>query len=180
MSRPPQDIAWIGSIQVFLLFSIGTLTGRLTDAGYFRALFLLGSLLQIGGLFATASATTYTQVFLAQGITMGLGNGCLFCPSMAVLSTYFSKKRALAIGLAASGSATGGLIFPSMVRELLPKIGYAWTVRCMGLVSLVTMAVANIGMRTRIPPRRSGKLVEWGAFREKEYLFYAVGSFFVS
>ena len=111
---------------------------------------------------------------------MGLGNGCLFCPSMAVLSTYFHKRRAIAIGVAASGTATGGLVFPSMVRELLPRIGFAWTVRCLGLVSVVTMAVANLGIRPRIPPRRSGRFVEWGAFKEREYTFYAVGSFFVS
>lgn len=52
---------------------------------------------------------------------MGVGNGCLFCPTMAVLSTYFDRKRALAIGIAASGAATGGLVFPSMARELIPR-----------------------------------------------------------
>lgn len=30
---PPATISWIGSIQVFLLFFIGTFTGRITDAG---------------------------------------------------------------------------------------------------------------------------------------------------
>jgi nitrate/nitrite transporter NarK len=40
---------------------------------------------------------------------------------MAVLSTYFDKKRGLAIGIAASGAATGGLVFPSMARELIPR-----------------------------------------------------------
>jgi hypothetical protein len=33
---PPSDISWIGSIQIFLLFFIGTFSGRATDAGYFR------------------------------------------------------------------------------------------------------------------------------------------------
>jgi hypothetical protein len=36
LDRPPSDISWVGSVQVFLLFFIGTFTGRLTDAGYFR------------------------------------------------------------------------------------------------------------------------------------------------
>jgi hypothetical protein len=47
LNRPPSDISWIGSIQVFLLFFIGTFTGRLTDAGYFRQVFMVGSF--IGG-----------------------------------------------------------------------------------------------------------------------------------
>lgn len=33
LGLPPATISWIGSIQVFLLFFIGTFTGRITDAG---------------------------------------------------------------------------------------------------------------------------------------------------
>ena len=36
LGRSVSDVSWIGSIQVFLTFFIGTFTGRLTDAGYFR------------------------------------------------------------------------------------------------------------------------------------------------
>lgn len=39
LGRSTSDISWIGSIQVFLTFFIGTFTGRLTDAGYFRPVF---------------------------------------------------------------------------------------------------------------------------------------------
>ena len=180
LSRPPSDISWIGSVQIFLLFFIGTLTGRLTDAGYFRAVLLVGSLFQVGGMFASAQATAYWQLFLTQGICIGVGNGCLFCPTMAVLSTYFAKRRSFAIGVAACGAATGGLVFPSMARELLPGVGFAWTLRAIGFIQLAALGVANWGLRTRIPPRRAGSLVEWGAFREAEYTFYALGSFLVS
>ncbi len=180
LDRPPSNISWIGSIQVFLLFFIGTFTGRLTDAGYFRALFVTGTALQVLGLFVTAQATVYWQVFLAQGVCMGLGNGCLFCPAIAVLSTYFSKRKSLAIGLAACGSATGGLIYPSIVRQLLPRVGLAWTLRCMGFIQLVTLVLANAGLRPRVPPRKKGRIVEWAAFREVDYALYAVAAFFVS
>ncbi|CAK7562609.1 MAG: hypothetical protein SEPTF4163_000457 [Sporothrix epigloea] len=178
LDKDPSDIAWIGSFQIFLLFFVGTLTGRLTDAGYFKHLLVLGSILQLVGIFTTAQATQYWQIFLSQGVCMGLGNGCIFCPCLATLSTYFSKKRSLAIGIAAMGSATGGLIFPSIVRQLLPRVGFAWTMRVIGLVQLVTLVVAMIGLRTRLPPRRAGQLVEWSAFCEPEYAFYAAGSFF--
>jgi len=181
LGRPPSDIAWIGSFQVFLLFFIGTFTGRLTDAGFFRALFIGGTALAVGGLFATAECGDgYWRFFLAQGVCVGLGNGCLFCPCMAVLSTYFRRRRAFAIGITACGSATGGLVFPSVVRQLLPAVGFAWTMRALAFITLASLVVANVGIRPRIAPRRSGRIVEWGAFRELEYTFYAVGSFFVS
>jgi MFS family permease len=179
LSRPPSDISWIGSIQIFLLFFIGTLTGRITDAGYFRPILLLGSVFQVIGIFTSAQATQYWQLFLSQGICMGLGNGCLFCPTMAVLSTYFAKKRMFALGVAACGAATGGLVFPSMARELLPSVGFAWTMRAIGFIQLASLVVANSVLKTRIPPRRTGSLVDWIAFKELEYTFYAVGSFLV-
>lgn len=174
---PPATISWIGSIQVFLLFFIGTFTGRLTDAGYFREVFLLGTTFQLLGIFTTSACTKYWQLFLAQGVCMGIGNGCLFCPTVATVSTYFSKKRGLAIGMTACGSATGGLIFPAMARQLLPTVGFPWTVRAIGFIQALGLVLANIGLRRRIPPRKAGALVEWAAFGELEYTFYAAGSF---
>ncbi|KAI3390936.1 hypothetical protein diail_8334 [Diaporthe ilicicola] len=177
LGLPPATVSWIGSIQVFLLFFIGTFTGRITDAGYFREVFLLGTVFQWLGIFTTSVCTKYWQLFLAQGICMGIGNGCLFCPTVATVSTYFSKKRGLAIGMTACGSATGGLIFPAMARQLLPTAGFPWTIRAIGFIQVTSLVIANIGLRRRIPPRKTGALVEWAAFKELEYTFYAAGSF---
>jgi MFS family permease len=180
LNRPPSAISWIGSMQVFLLFFIGTFTGRLTDAGYFRLVFLFGSLLNLLGLFMASLSTQYWQLFLAQGVCCGLGNGCLFCPALSVLSTYFSRKRALAIGIAAAGSATGGMLFPAMVQQLLPKVGFAWTVRALAFIQLGCLAICNIFMKTRMPPRKTGALVDWKSFKEATYCLFAAGMFFVS
>lgn len=111
---------------------------------------------------------------------MGLAHGCIFCPTMAVLSTYFHKKRALVLGIAACGSATGGLVFPSMVRQLLPAAGFGWTVRAIGFVQMVLLFAANFLLKTRIRPRKAGPLIELQAFKELDYTFYAAAAFFVS
>ncbi|KAJ6788924.1 hypothetical protein PWT90_00135 [Aphanocladium album] len=178
LDRSPSEISWIGSLNVFLLFFLGTITGRLTDAGHFRAVFAAGSVLLVVGIFTTAQCTTYAQFLLAQGVCIGVAHGCLFCPTLAVLSTYFHRRRALAVGIAACGSATGGLVFPSMVRQLLPAVGFPWTVRAIGLVQMAVITVANLGVRTRIRPRKTAPLVEWQAFKELEYSFYAAAAFF--
>lgn len=122
--RSPSDISWIGSLQVFLTFFVGALAGRATDAGFFRPLLLLGTLLLVLGLFMASLATQYWHFVLAQGLCMGLGSGCLFTPTIATVSTYFDKRRSLALGFTASGSATGGLVFPAMARQLLPRVGF--------------------------------------------------------
>lgn len=98
LSLPPSSIAWIGSIQVLLLVFIGTFTGRLTDAGYFRSVFLLGTIFQVVGIFTTSVCKTYWQLFFAQGVCMGIGNGGLYSLALSTVSTYFSKRQAIAIG----------------------------------------------------------------------------------
>ncbi|KAK8069599.1 MFS monocarboxylate transporter [Apiospora phragmitis] len=178
LGRSPSEVSWIGSIQVFLTFFIGTFAGRITDAGFFRPVLACGTFFLVLGIFTTSAATSYWQLLLSQGLCMGLGSGCLFTPAISVVSTYFDKRRSLAIGITASGSVTGGLIFPAMARQLLRAIGFGWTVRAIGFVQLATCLFANFFMRARLPPRTTGSLVEWSAFRELEYTFFAIGMFF--
>lgn len=92
---------------------VGALTGPIYDAGYFRHLLLVGSFLVVFGQMMLSLCGEYYQVFLAQAICIGLGCGCLFIPSVAILSTYFSTKIASAMGVAAAGSSLGGIIYVS-------------------------------------------------------------------
>lgn len=181
MHLPPSDIAWIGSLAVFLLFFGGIVSGRLTDAGHFRITISTGAFLIVLGTFMTSICETYWQLLLAQGICIGLGNGCLLTPLFTVISTYFTKKLPLVMGMAACGGVTGGLVFPSMVRTLLPTIGFGWTMRAIGLIQMVTLGVAVLCVKPRLAPKgTTGAFVDWSAFKETEFTLNAVGSFFVS
>lgn len=130
----PSTISWIGSVQLFLLFFIGTVSGRATDAGLFKWVYVIGSIFQLVGIFCTAEAQKFWQLFLAQAICSGIANGLHFCPAMSLLTTYFAKKRAFVVGIAALGSCTGGVVIPIVVQQLLPRIGFPWTARVIGFV----------------------------------------------
>lgn len=176
----PSDTSWIGGVQVFLLFAVGVFAGRAADAGYFRATFGVGVALQLLGIFTTSACTQYWQIFLAQGLALGLGNGFTFTPALSVLSTYFSSRRALAVGLSATGSATGGLIYPIMVDKLLqsPYLGFQWTLRIVGFVMFAAYIPCLLFFKPRIPYRKSGPLIEWRAFKEIQYTLIAISMFF--
>ncbi|CAF3653852.1 unnamed protein product [Fusarium graminearum] len=177
-SLPPSTVSWIGSLQVCLIFFIGTFSGRAFDAGYYRTALVAGLFLQILGIFMTSIATAYWQVLLAQGICQGLGNGILFAPTIANMSTYFTRKKTIAISAAACGAATGGMVFPLITQQLLPKIGFRWTVRVMGLAVIVVSSIVLLLARTRLKARKAGPLVEWAAFKEPSYVLFAVAMFF--
>ncbi|USP79691.1 hypothetical protein yc1106_06965 [Curvularia clavata] len=175
----PSTISWIGSIQVFLLFSLGAFTGRATDAGFFRPVYVIGAIFQIVGIFTLAECKSAWQIFLSQGVCLGIANGLQFCPSMALVSTYFVKRRAFALGFTAVGSCTGGVIFPVIVQQCLPRLGFAWTIRIIGFIMLAVNIVTIALYRTRLPPRRTGPLVDWESFKELPYTLYCSAAFFL-
>ncbi|QGI88747.1 unnamed protein product [Fusarium fujikuroi] len=135
-SQSQSTISWIGSVQVFCLFVIGTFSGRATDMGYFRITFIIGVFFQLLGTLMASLGSSYYQIFLSQGVCVGIGNGLVLVPSMAVTSTYFSTKRAIAISIGSSGAATGGLVFPVLTERLIAAqgAGYGWAMRCIGFL----------------------------------------------
>lgn len=179
MKLPRSQISWIGSIQIAITFAICTVSGRLSDAGYNRATVIGGSTLAVFGTAMTSLATEYWQILLAQGICTGIGLGLLFMPGVAVVSSYFYKRRSFALAMAATGTGSGSVIFPATVQYLIPRIGFPWAVRCAALVALVICALSLALLRPRLKPRRSGPLVEWGAFKEPPYVLFTLGTFFL-
>nr|POE53580.1 aspyridones efflux protein apdf [Quercus suber] len=172
LNESVSTISWIGTMQNWFTFFVGAFSGRLLDAGYFRAVFLAGSIIQIAGIFLMSISTEFWQLMLTQGVMTGLGGGLFFVPAMGLISTYFSHHRSLAIGLATTGNAVGGMIYPVMVKELLPKLGFAWTTRVLGFFNLALLATAITFMRPRLPPRKSGPIVDWAAFKDPPFAFY--------
>jgi MFS family permease len=101
------SISWIGSIQGFLLLFVGVFCGRAFDAGYFYPVAGVGIFLSVFGMMMTSLGKEYYQIFLAQGLCLGVGSGFLFTPAISLVGTYFSTRRGLATGIAASGSSVG-------------------------------------------------------------------------
>ncbi|PIG82193.1 MFS monocarboxylate transporter [Aspergillus arachidicola] len=159
LPQTPSDISWIGGVQVFCLLFISTLSGRATDAGMARLVVGVGAALLLLGTFMTSLATEYWQIFLAQGVCTGIGQGLMWLPSVTLISTYFVRLRVFAVTAAATGTR-----FP-------------WAVRCMGFVVLFMVIVTLALLRPRLPPRKSGPLVEWGAFKEPAYMLFTMGVF---
>ena len=174
----PSTISWIGCVQSFLTFFIGAFSGRLLDAGYFLPTVIIGATLQVLGIFLMSICTEYWQLLLTQGFLNGIGGGILFTPCMGLVATYFSKNRSFALGIASTGNSAGGLIYPVIVRQLLPQIGFPWTVRVLGFVNLGLLALVIALMKPRLPPCKSSAIIDWSAFKELPYTLFVTGLFF--
>lgn len=178
LNLPTSQVAWIGSLQIFLNNAVCVVGGPLADAGYGRAAVLTGSVLVVLGTFLTSLTTEYWQILLAQGMMTGLGLGLMWMPSTTIVSSYFDRKKSLALTIASAGTGTGSVVFPATVQYLIPRVGFAWAVRCAGLVALVICVVGNLLLKPRLAPRKGATLVEFSAFKESSYTLFAVGTFF--
>ena len=168
-------------------------TGPLFDQGYLRSLLFSGTFFLVLGMMMTSLCNKYWQFVLGQGLVVGLGCGLVFVPAIAVLPTYFSSKRALTLGIGASGSslgkevsdiqpkmlliATGGVIYPIIFHELQPRIGFRWTVRLMAFIMLATLSIPMVGMKMRIKPPVRRRLVDLTAWKEVPYAIFGVAEF---
>ena len=172
------DISWIGSLQGALLFSVGIITGPLFDQGYLRSLLLVGSFFVVFGMMMTSKCEHFWQTMLAQGLTVGVGCGCLFVISVAIIPTYFAKRKAFAMGIAATGSALGGIVYTIMFRQLQPTIGFGWATRITAFIVLATLSVPIVGMKLRVRPSSRRRLFDASAWKEAPYTLFNIGFFF--
>ncbi len=132
---------------------MGFPVGRVYDAYGPAWLLRIGSFLVVFGLMMASLSTKYYQLLLSQAVVFGIGASMVFFPVITATSTWFFKKRALAIGLASVGSSMGGIIQPIMITNLIPQIGFGWTMRTIAFMFLGLLVIANLGVKSRLPPR---------------------------
>ncbi|KAG5649893.1 hypothetical protein H0H81_001626 [Sphagnurus paluster] len=145
------SISWVGSTQLFFAFLMGLPAGKLLDMGYFRQTIFTGSLLFVFSLFMVSLAhhDQYYQIYLPQGLGMGIGAGLVYLPCLAIQSHHWRRRRALAMGITVSGAGMGGIIFPIMLNQLFESsLGFAWSVRVSGFLVLGLLILGNVLMCT--------------------------------
>ncbi|KAI8189702.1 Aspyridones efflux protein apdF [Colletotrichum sp. SAR 10_86] len=168
------QISTIGSLQNFLMVFLGFIIGPIFDLGYSRYLLIIGSLLVLVGLILQAFCQNLWQFLLCQGLIIGIGTGCLSTLGVALPSQWFSTRLPLANGIAANGSGVGGLVLPALFRAMQPKIGFRWTVLVFALISLVTLGVSLLVIKTsslKTPPARR-PWIDRSVFRDAPFLLF--------
>ncbi|KAK0474234.1 major facilitator superfamily domain-containing protein [Armillaria novae-zelandiae] len=174
---PPSDIAWIGSIQYSLVFLPGLLAGRLFDLGYFRRLFAACSVLLVVATLLVAECHEYWQLLLCQGFAVGLACGGIVNPTTAVLSHWFKKRLRFSLGLMAVGSSLGGTVIPITARNLLPLVGFKWTMRIIALILLLGLGLSNLLIKRRFPPTDvRGGLFNFHEFKSASFSLYCAST----
>ena len=132
----------------------GIVTGRLADRFGVALPLVLGTLALALGYLAAGHAASLTQVALAHAL-IGLGCSATFGPLMADISHWFSRRRGIAVAIAASGNYLAGTIWPPVVQHFIASDGWRSTHNGIGLFLLAAMLPIILLLRRRIREHHS-------------------------
>ncbi len=134
---------------VHALFSLGI--GQLFDRIGPRKLFPLGALITALGLAACSQINAMWQLYVFLGFIAALGTASLaFVPHMALVSTWFERRRGIATGIAYSGIGGGVLILAPYIQTLIDRFGWRSTFLVLaGAVLVVVVPLTAIFHRHR-------------------------------
>ncbi|KAL9113523.1 MAG: hypothetical protein Q9227_002260 [Pyrenula ochraceoflavens] len=175
-THSPSSISWIGSLQGALFLIVGFISGPLFDMGYFRIIHIVASLVLCYALMMLSLSTSYYQVFLTQGLLLGVSSGFLSPLSTTLIPCYFSERLTLATNIASCGASLGGVIYPILFRNLLATTSFGWAIRTIALFALVTLGLSMLV----VPPpeaRPVRQVIDRSAFHEPPYLAFLCSTF---
>ncbi|KAK9456445.1 major facilitator superfamily domain-containing protein [Dipodascopsis uninucleata] len=146
-------VSWIASVQTLVMFVGGLIVGRLFDCYGPRYILLVGTIVQVAAIMLLSISSTFGPIFFLQGILSAVGMACVFNASVASVSSWFRRKRTLALGLMSSGSSVGGVLYPIMIRRMTVESTFGWTMRLCGFIVLFLLIIANLFVRSNIKPK---------------------------
>ncbi|KAI1788356.1 MFS general substrate transporter [Ganoderma leucocontextum] len=161
-----------------LVFIPGLIVGRIFDMGYVKLPLSLASVLLVATTFLTAQCTQYWQFLLCQGIALGLACGTIFGILMGTPAHWFKRRLGLALGIMALGSSVAGTLYPIIVKNLMQKIGFQWTMRVLGFIEIALLAIQIATVERRLPPKvHSGPFLDFTVFKNVSFSLYTASSF---
>uniref|UniRef100_A0A3B5QJ33 Solute carrier family 16 member 12 n=1 Tax=Xiphophorus maculatus TaxID=8083 RepID=A0A3B5QJ33_XIPMA len=122
--RDYSTTAWIHSMidcTTMLCAPLGSFLGNRLSC---RVTVFLGGLLSSAGLVLGSFASSLEFLYASLGILTGLGYALSYTTSIAMVGKYFNERKALAFGIALSGSGIGTFLLAPAVQLLIEH--YLW------------------------------------------------------
>ncbi|GKT83766.1 major facilitator superfamily transporter [Colletotrichum tofieldiae] len=133
-----------------------------------------------------SECTEYWHFILCLGVLGGIGAALTSTVAVAVIGKLFNRRKGLAMGVALSGSSFGGVTISMMLRSILPRLGWQWSMRIMGFLVLGIMILGTIcflpypRLSTSVsgaPVGKTGAMLNFSAFQSPPFGFMTMGLF---
>ncbi|KAH3670370.1 hypothetical protein OGAPHI_000885 [Ogataea philodendri] len=137
------QVAMIGTLATSLTYCGGIFQNFIRNHYSTRLSMSCGTLMLALGMILAGSCTQVWQFSLTQGVMFGIGSSTCYLPPVIYGPQYFKRWRGTANGIIFSGTGFGALSFAFLTRYLLTAIGWRWTLRTLGLISLIVVGTCS-------------------------------------
>jgi MFS family permease len=139
----------------------GIVMGRLADRIGIVVPTLIGAVALSLGYIAAAYAATLWQFALVQGLLIALfGGAASFGPIVTDISHWFTRRRGIAVAIAASGNYLAGTIWPPVIQHFVQTIGWRQVHFGIGVTCAVTMIPLALALRRKAPAQTAGAMYQ--------------------
>ncbi|RAH49974.1 MFS general substrate transporter [Aspergillus brunneoviolaceus CBS 621.78] len=105
-----------------------------------------GVIFGVAYILASVSRTLW-QFALTQGVLVGISVSMSYIPATTTAPTWFNERRSLAMGIVISGSAVGGMIWPSILTAMINRMGFRNALRVSGAVCALAIILVSPAVR---------------------------------
>lgn len=130
------------------------LAGKLAEKYDPRWIIVSGGVIVSTGVFLAGSADSVGEIYLYYGVLVGLGDGAFYTLPVSIISRWFRKNRALAIGIATTGVPVSGLFMSPLSAWLINSYGLR---DAFFIIAAMVFVISLWGLLLRKDPAEMGK-----------------------
>jgi MFS family permease len=166
--------ALVFGLTLLLFFGLGVVSGPIADRVGPRRLVVGGAALVALGLALTSRVDEVGEGYLTYSLGVGVGGGLIVTPMYAIAGGWFVRRRALALGVVATGNGLGTLVLVPLAERLIDAHGWRTAYLALAAIDLPCLVAAGLVVaRPPIPPAPPAiaRMREVGATRAFRVLF---------
>ena len=136
------EVVAIYGVYTALMLALAPLGGMVADRFGTRCACLVGTAIMAAGLLLAARCDSLQELHLFYGALVGLGLAFIYTPCFAVVPRWFTARRGLASGLAASGAAVGTMLGVPLCESLVASLGWQ---AALSAIAIGLLLVGSLG-----------------------------------
>ena len=136
------ETSGVGSMAFGSILLFAPLSGFLANIYGCQVVALSGTIIATLGLYSSSYARSLGILYFTYGLAYGFGTSLCYVQGTVMVTRYFTTKKALASGIALSGSSLGALIMAPIYYNLQSSVGWRKALRIISSLTILTVLCA--------------------------------------
>ena len=131
------------SLSLVVFGVMGVITGGLTDRFGPRLVLTFCGLFLGAGYMLMSQLGTLWQIFLFEGVLIGIGMSGFYAPILGIVARWFVKRRGLMTGVVLAGLGIGQLAAPPIISRIIDAYDWRLSYLCLGITVSAVVVICS-------------------------------------